>query len=172
MELRITEMNKKTVEDVQEFDDLGGSVLCRGKYRSGWLARGQGPWIKGPHRQPITNRGYGPLWPSVKGAMLSAITVSTRISPILIIRPILLEEQFSSIWKVEIINFRVNTLFGVEFDGRAESGVILRRKRVILMMSTEKISKPGWNGGIWRLRPFTSLFKNRLFFIKTCWSYR
>ena len=62
---------------------------------------------------------------SLSGAIskLSANTVSTRFSPILTIR------------LVEIINYRVNTLFGVEFDAGDESGVKLRIKSVILFMS-------------------------------------
>ena len=112
-------------------EQLRLSVLCRGQYRSGRLARGHGPWIKCTYRSPTEGRDHSdlPYWqyePSVKGAKLSAHTVSTRISPTLIIRLILLFVQYSSIWEVEMINFRVNTLFGVKFDAGAESEVKLR----------------------------------------------
>ena len=45
-------------------EQLRLSVLCRGQYRSGRLARGHGPWIKCTYRSPTEGRDHSdlPYW--------------------------------------------------------------------------------------------------------------
>ena len=61
-ELRVSSAVYKAVVKLVNPCGWGGSVLGRGQYRSGWLTRGHGPWIKGPYRQPISYRPWWPDW--------------------------------------------------------------------------------------------------------------